>query len=167
MSRVFIDNGSPSNPRNLHRNALQRLDSWNIPRTRPYFYTMQWVTAGFPLCSRARSRTSSSARAVFATVTETTQEAPQLIAHRHSRSSPPWPKPFKRRCFAALRASYLEVFVVPPSPLERRRFRSFAKQAKAWSLTISASTPTVRGPSVDGRRWCPQHRPTCTPCHAA
>ena len=76
MSRVFIGDGLPCNPRNLHRNALQRLDSWNITRIRPYFYTMQWVTAGFPLCSRACSRTSSFVRAVFATVAETTQEAP-------------------------------------------------------------------------------------------
>ena len=113
MSRVFIGDDLPSNPRNLHRNALQRLDSWNIPRTRPYFYTMQWVTVGFPLCSRAHSRTSSSVRMVFATVAETTQEAPlrssshivardlrhrgqshsrdaasQLFTHRPSKSSP-------------------------------------------------------------------------------
>ena len=144
---VFIGDVSPSIFPTLHFNTPQRLYSWDIPRTDPYFYIALWVTVRLALNPVGRlSDVITSERGLRRRCRSHVDDiALQPLVSRLLRSSP-WSR-------SHLRATM-------PSPLERRSCIPFAATAKAWSLLASASLLLlacwVRKPSVDGRKWHPQ-----------
>ena len=143
ITRVFIGDGLPSVFLNLHCNTPQRLDSQDISRTNPYFYSPWWVTVRLALSPMgphadviAFKRALRRSRRSHAGGT-----APQLLVLRLFEVFATLPKPSSR---------------VLLSPVERRRRSAFAVTAKAWSPMASAPLLSlahrIHKPSVDGRR---------------
>ena len=147
MIRVFIGDGSPTNPRNLHCNTLQQLYSWNIPRTRPYFYIIQWITAGLLLFL-----------------------GPSFVRHH----LPTWPSPpsgascylrlTRRRPWHPWLVLRFNARVVPSSRVlgfraegRRRPASSLLALGLGFSPACLLIFTLLRRPD---RRWCPQQNAT-------